>query len=157
MAPPPAGAAASPAPEPAEAAAAEGLPRVGKRRSWLRLAVATGAAAGLGASGWWAWQRDRLAPDALPAPTLAVLPLKPADALERDELLAIGMADSIAGRLATVRGLAVVSTDSVRRFAGVAQDPRKAAAERDADWIVVGSLQRRGAACSRPSSRLQTG
>jgi TolB-like protein/DNA-binding winged helix-turn-helix (wHTH) protein/tetratricopeptide (TPR) repeat protein len=153
VAPTPADAAASAAPGPAEAAVTEALPRSGERRSWLRLALAAGAAAGFGAAGWWAWPRGRPAPEALPAPTLAVLPFKPAAAQGRDELLEIGMADTIATRLSTQPGLAVVATASVLRFAGPAQDPRQAARELDADWIVDGTLAR-GDAAIRVSARL---
>ena len=57
------------------------------------------------------------------APTLAVLPFKPLVAEGRDELLEIGMADSLNARLSTVPGVVVRSVGSVRRYAGADQDP----------------------------------
>jgi TolB-like protein len=55
------------------------------------------------------------------------------------------MADSLIARLSTLPGVAVLSVGSVRRFAGPDQDPLQAARVLAADWVVDGSLQRRGA------------
>ena len=105
--------------------------------AWLR------GAAGLGAIGLWrrgarrSRQRGALS-------TLAVLPFKPLAADARDELLEVGMADSLIARLSTVPGLVVRSVGSVRRYAGAEQDPLRAARDLDVAWIVDGSLQRRG-------------
>ena len=112
-----------------------------KRRT-LRLAVAGGATTVLASAGWWAWRRAPAAGP--PGPTLAVLPFKPLVAEGRDELLEVGMADSLITRLSTVPGLVVRSVGSVLRYAGPAQDPVRAAHELDVTWIVDGSLQRRG-------------
>ena len=78
------------------------------------------------------------------SPTLAVLPFKPLVAEGRDELLEVGMADSLIARLSTVPGLVVRSVGSVLRYAGPGQDPVRAARELEVAWIVDGSLQRRG-------------
>ncbi|HET7528352.1 MAG TPA: winged helix-turn-helix domain-containing protein [Burkholderiaceae bacterium] len=117
--------------------------RTAERRHWLRLALAGGAAAGLGGLALWVW---RGAPATGPAPphTLAVLPFKPLTAEGRDDLLEVGMADSLIARLSTVPGLVVRSVGSVGRYAGADQDPLRAAHELDVAWIVDGSLQRRG-------------
>ena len=126
--------------------------RVTDRRRWLRRVSAGGVAAGLaGLAGLvgllgWTWLRQR-APSAVGAAaraTLAVLPFKPLSAESRDELLEMGMADSLATRLSVVPGLVVRSVGSVRRYAGAEQDPVRAAQELNVDWIVDGSLQRRG-------------
>jgi TolB-like protein/DNA-binding winged helix-turn-helix (wHTH) protein/tetratricopeptide (TPR) repeat protein len=117
---------------------------VADRRRLLRLALATGVAAALGGAGWWA---SRWAPRSGAAPqlsTLAVLPFKPLVSDARDELLEVGMADSLIARLSTVPGLVVRSIGSVRRYAGADQDPLRAARDLDVAWIVDGSLQRRG-------------
>ncbi|MEO8807720.1 MAG: tetratricopeptide repeat protein [Burkholderiaceae bacterium] len=120
--------------------------RQSDKRRWLGLALAAGAAAGLGAAGWWAWRRPSVAPTDATAlrATLAVLPFKPLAAESRDELLEVGMADSLITRLSTVPGLVVRSVGSVRRYAGAEQDPLRAARELDVAWVVDGSLQRRG-------------
>jgi DNA-binding winged helix-turn-helix (wHTH) protein/TolB-like protein/tetratricopeptide (TPR) repeat protein len=115
-----------------------------EKRRWLRLALASSVAAGLGGIGWWASHRARTANTAAQLSTLAVLPFKPLVAEGRDELLEVGMADSLITRLSTVPGMVVRSVGSVRRYAGSDQDPLRAARELDVAWIVDGSLQRRG-------------
>ena len=73
-----------------------------------------------------------------------MLPFKPLVAEGRDELLEVGMADSLIARLSTVPGLVVRSVGSVRHYVGADQDPMRAARELDVAWIVDGSLQLRG-------------
>jgi DNA-binding winged helix-turn-helix (wHTH) protein/TolB-like protein/Tfp pilus assembly protein PilF len=82
---------------------------------------------------------------AAPAPTtLAVLPFKPLVAEHRDEVLELGMADSLIVRVSTTPGLVVRSIGSVRRFAGAEQDPVAAARQLDTQWILDGTVQRWG-------------
>ena len=114
----------------------------GPRRSLL-LAGASAALAGVGGLAWWRAQPARTSAPAARL-TLAVLPFKPLASEARDELLEVGMADSLIARLSLVPGLVVRSTGSVRRHAGADQDPLRAARELDVAWIVDGSLQRRG-------------
>ena len=114
------------------------------RRRWLHLAWIGAVAASLGAAGLWMSRRALRSGGAGPSSTLAVLPFKPLVAEARDELLEMGMADSLIARLSTVPGLVVRSVGSVRRYAGTEQDPLRAARELDVAWIVDGSLQRRG-------------
>ncbi len=144
------GAAPSPAsssPGPAARVATEpagSRPLVTGKRIWL-LAATGGAAAvaAVGAGGW--LLRYRNSPIVMAGgPTLAVLPFKPLVLSDRDELLEVGMADSLIARLSTMPGLVVRSVGSVRRYAGADQDPMKAGRELDVAWIVDGSLQRRG-------------
>ena len=126
------------APEPTDAP----VSRATERRRLLHLAWAGGAAASLGGIALWV---SRRAPTiGASAHTVAVLPFKPLVAEGHDELLEVGMADSLITRLSTVPGLVVRSIGSVRRYAGADQDPLRAARDLDVAWIVDGSLQRRG-------------
>lgn len=114
-----------------------------------RVFVTAGAAAAavLAGAGWWAWRPTATTAGAGAAAsdaTIAVLPFKPLAAESRDELLEVGMADSLITRLSTVPGLVVRSVRSVRRYAGAEQDPIRAAQDLNVAWIVDGSLQRRG-------------
>ena len=118
--------------------------RASDKRRWLRLALAASVATGLGGTAWWASRRAPTAGTAARLSTLAVLPFKPLVTEGRDELLEVGMADSLISRLSTVPGLVVRSIGSVRRYAGADQDPLRAARDLDVAWIVDGSLQRRG-------------
>ena len=119
------------------------LPVSAPRRRWLHGALA-GAGLGLGGTALWWWQRAPSPTPGPPASTLAVLPFKPLAADARDELLALGMADSLIAQLSTVPGLAVRSIASVRRYAGSEQDALAVARALDVAWIVDGSLQRHG-------------
>ena len=91
------------------------------------------------------WLIDRFR--ASPAPmltTLAVLPFKPLTVAGRDEVLEVGMADSLIARMSSAPGLVVRSIGSVRRFGGTEQDPLHAARELDVQWILDGTIQRWG-------------
>ncbi len=120
------------------------LPDPAPRRRWLHAVLATGAAAGLGGAAWWVLNRPPAGITASRPTTLAVLPFKPLIAQGRDELLELGMAEALIGRLSTVPGLVVRSIGSVLRFGGAEQDPLRAARDLDVQWILDGSLQRRG-------------
>ena len=122
-------------------------------RQGRRLALAGGSAAAVVGTVLWlrGWGPAEESP--LARATLAVLPFKPLAAESRDELLELGMADSLITRLSLVPGLVVRSVGSVRRYAGTEQDPVRAARDLDVDWIVDGSLQRRGSQL-RVSARL---
>ena len=115
------------------------------RRRWLRMAIAV-AGVGVAGAADWAWQRASTGSgsEGRAGATLAVLPFKPLAAESRDELLEVGMADSLITRLSIVPGLVVRSVGSVQRYAGSEQDPLRAAQDLDVAWIVDGSLQRRG-------------
>ena len=113
----------------------------------LHISLASLAVGLVGLVGWASWRtqgnnsrdaRHRCGRD------LAVLPFKPLAAESRDELLEVGMADSLIARLSTVPGLVVRSVGSVQRYAGGEQDPVRAAQDLEVAWIVDGSLQRRG-------------
>jgi DNA-binding winged helix-turn-helix (wHTH) protein len=82
------------------------------------------------------------APPALTLTTLAVLPFKPLTVDGRDEVLEVGMADSLIARMSSAPGLVVRSIGSVRRFGGTEQDPLRAARELDVQWILDGTIQR---------------
>ena len=116
------------------------------RRHWLGLTLAAGLASSLAGAAWWVWRGtpiDGVVPQAASrGATLAVLPFKPLVATGRDELLEVGMADSLIARLSTVPNLVVRSIGSVLRYGGIEQDPLRAARELDVTWILDGSLQR---------------
>lgn len=119
-------------------------PAPADRRRWLRWTLAGGGTAVAAAVGLGLWTSRQPPGTAAAGATLAVLPFKPLAAESRDELLELGMADSLITRLSTMPGLVVRSVGSVRRYAGAEQDPLRAARELDVTWIVDGSLQRRG-------------
>jgi DNA-binding winged helix-turn-helix (wHTH) protein/TolB-like protein/tetratricopeptide (TPR) repeat protein len=112
------------------------------RRRW-GLALASIAAIVAVALGVWQWLAGTPAPGQ-PTTSLAVLPFKPLVSEARDELLEVGMADSLIARLSTLPGLAVRSVGSVQRYVGLNQDPLAAARELEVEWVVDGTIQRWG-------------
>jgi DNA-binding winged helix-turn-helix (wHTH) protein/TolB-like protein/Tfp pilus assembly protein PilF len=135
---------AAPAPSPSPSPS---LPPTNKRVGFAALGLGALAVAALlaAAVGWMQLRgnADDRQPKA-PLTTLAVLPFKPLLAEHRDEILELGMADSLIVRISTTPGLAVRSIGSVRRYAGPNQDPLAAAAQLDTQWILDGTIQRWG-------------
>jgi DNA-binding winged helix-turn-helix (wHTH) protein/TolB-like protein/Flp pilus assembly protein TadD len=78
------------------------------------------------------------------ARSVAVLPFKPLAADNRDEVLEIGMADTLIARLANDRYIVVRPLASVRRFGNLEQDPLVAGRELGVEAVLDGSLQRVG-------------
>ncbi|MEO8937202.1 MAG: winged helix-turn-helix domain-containing protein [Burkholderiaceae bacterium] len=114
------------------------------RRRLLALGVAAGASlVAAGGAAWW-WREEHAARMPSTSVSLAVLPFRPLILEARDEMLEIGMADSLVARLSTLPGVAVRSIGSTRLYAGPTQDPIKAARELQVQWIVDGSIQRWG-------------
>ena len=78
------------------------------------------------------------------ARSVAVLPFKPLAADDRDEVLEIGMADTLIARLSNDRDIVVRPLASVRRFGNLEQDPLVAGRELGVEAVLDGSLQRVG-------------
>lgn len=91
------------------------------------------------AFGWW---RHANEPPVPPMATLAVLPFKPLLAPSHDEVLQLGMADTLITKLSTNRHVAVRSLDAVRRFAGSGTDAVAAGRALGVDSVLEGYIQR---------------
>lgn len=132
--------------EPVAMPALPALPTVPSPLVWQRhrrKAVLLGLAALIGAVALWVSGRVNTPPEPT-LTTLAVLPFKPLTLEGRDEVLEIGMADSLIARMSSAPGLVVSSIGSVRRFGGTEQDPLRAARELNVQWILDGTIQRWG-------------
>jgi DNA-binding winged helix-turn-helix (wHTH) protein/TolB-like protein/tetratricopeptide (TPR) repeat protein len=136
----------SPAPLPAAAGVAMAAPAMlpAPRRRILALGGAAAALLAAGVGVWWLARPRDAAPLTQPLQSLAVLPFKPLVQEQRDEVLEVGMADSLIARLSTVPGLVVRSIGSASRYGGPMQDPLAAARELEVDWVVDGTVQRWG-------------
>ena len=88
------------------------------------------------------WRKP--APDDPLTRTVAVLPFKPLAAGDRDEILEMGMADTLIAQLSNNPDMVVRPLASVRRFGGLEQDPMIAGRELGVDSVLDGSLQRIG-------------
>lgn len=77
-------------------------------------------------------------------PTLAVLPFQTLGGGPRDELLELGLAETLISRLGGGTSLHVLSLGAVQDYAGTSTDPAQAGAALGADYVVDGSIQRQG-------------
>ncbi len=75
---------------------------------------------------------------------IAVLPFKPLLAGNGDQILEFGMADSLITKLSNSRELIVSSLPSVRKYAGLEQDPIAAGRELGVGSVLEGNVQRAG-------------
>jgi DNA-binding winged helix-turn-helix (wHTH) protein/TolB-like protein len=130
-------------------------PAAGPRRPQRPLAITIGAALFAAALvGLAAWQLKKpAAPVTAQTAALAVLPFRPLAGGPRDELLELGLADSLITRVSRSNNLRVRSLASSQQFAGAKQDPIEAGRDLGADYIVEGTIQRHGGRV-RVTSRL---
>ena len=75
---------------------------------------------------------------------LAVLPFKPLVSESRDQVLELGMADTLITKLSNSRQLIVSSLPVVRRYGGLDQDPVAAGRQLEVNSVVEGNVQRSG-------------
>ncbi|KQY54982.1 winged helix-turn-helix domain-containing protein [Lysobacter sp. Root494] len=92
----------------------------------------------------WQLRKPAPAPAHAQAAALAVLPFRPLSTGPRDELLELGMADTLITRISSSTHLRVRSLASSQQFAGLKQDPLEAGRDLGADYIVEGTIQRNG-------------
>jgi DNA-binding winged helix-turn-helix (wHTH) protein/TolB-like protein/Tfp pilus assembly protein PilF len=130
------------APQPAPALDARALPPA--RRSTLRAWLAAGVvilAAGI-LLVWSALRRPGEGPGR--PQTLAVLPFRPVGAAPAEDVLYLGMADTLATRLASLPQLVLRPISAVRRFSSPEQDPLAAGRELGVECVLDGTVQRAG-------------
>jgi serine/threonine-protein kinase len=98
--------------------------------------------AGLIAGGVWFVQQHHAIGSVPPIRAVAVLPFKPLVQADRDEVLELGMADTLIAKLSSSRRLVVRSLGSVRKFSGLEQDPLAAGRELGVGSVLEGQVQR---------------
>src|SRR4029453_10874041 len=74
--------------------------------------------------------------------SIAVFPFEPLGQDTNDELLGLGMADAIIGRMSNLKQLAVLPTSAVSKYKGPASDPLAAGRALAVDAILSGTIQR---------------
>jgi serine/threonine-protein kinase len=80
----------------------------------------------------------------VPIRAIAVLPFKPVVEASRDEILEMGMADTLITRLSSIRRVNVRPMSAVRKYAGLEQDAIAAGREQRVDAVLDGSIQKSG-------------
>jgi TolB-like protein/DNA-binding winged helix-turn-helix (wHTH) protein/Flp pilus assembly protein TadD len=76
--------------------------------------------------------------------SIAVLPFEPLGQDMNDELLGLGMADAVIGRMSNLKQLVVLPTSAVSKYKGPASDPIAAGRALQVDAILSGTIQRSG-------------
>jgi TolB-like protein/DNA-binding winged helix-turn-helix (wHTH) protein/Tfp pilus assembly protein PilF len=74
--------------------------------------------------------------------SLAILPFELISEHSRDEFLELGMADALITKLSNLVQVSVLSTGSVRKYAGLTQDPIAAGKELKVDSVLEGTVQK---------------
>ncbi|HEY2933422.1 MAG TPA: tetratricopeptide repeat protein [Acidobacteriota bacterium] len=117
--------------------------RAGFRRIFLVLCLFL---VGLAFALAWYWQFWQTRPPQQPAETrltsLAVLPFKPLNSEGGDQILELGMADTLITRLSNLSHVIVRPTSTIRRYTSVQQDPIAAGRELGVDSVLEGSIQK---------------
>jgi DNA-binding winged helix-turn-helix (wHTH) protein/TolB-like protein len=76
--------------------------------------------------------------------SIAVLPFEPLGQDMNDELLGLGMADAVIGRMSNLKQLVVLPTSAVSKYKGPASDSLAAGRALQVDAILSGTIQRSG-------------
>jgi TolB-like protein/tetratricopeptide (TPR) repeat protein len=76
--------------------------------------------------------------------SVAVLPFEPLGQDMNNELLGLGMADAVIGRMSKLKKLVVLPTSAVSKYKGPASDPLAAGRALQVDAILSGTIQRSG-------------
>jgi TolB-like protein/tetratricopeptide (TPR) repeat protein/class 3 adenylate cyclase len=96
--------------------------------------------------GFWAFshRHSEKVANALSSPEkrIAVLPFKPLVPENRDQVLELGMADSLIAKLSNIREIVVRSLNSVRKYSGLDQDPVAAGRELEVSSVLEGNVQK---------------
>jgi eukaryotic-like serine/threonine-protein kinase len=100
--------------------------------------------AGLLAVGTFFGRRPPRAGPHTPVSTMAVLPFKPLVPNSRDEALELGMADTLITNLSTSRRIIVRPISSVRKYAGLEQDPLAAGRDLGVQAVLDGTIEKVG-------------
>ncbi|MEJ7578461.1 MAG: serine/threonine-protein kinase, partial [Pyrinomonadaceae bacterium] len=73
--------------------------------------------------------------------SIAVLPLKPINTANRDEIYEIGIADSLIYKLSSMKGFVVRPLSATRKYADIGQDPIAAGREQQVDYVLASNYQ----------------
>jgi serine/threonine protein kinase len=74
----------------------------------------------------------------------AVLPIKPINSANRDEIYEMGIAESLINKLGTLKGFIVRPLSATRKYADVGQDPLAAGKEQLVDYVLASNYQLAG-------------
>jgi Tfp pilus assembly protein PilF len=76
--------------------------------------------------------------------SIAVLPLKPINTANRDEIYEIGIADSLIHKISSMKGFVVRPLSATRQYADIEQDALAAGNEQQVDYVLASNYQLAG-------------
>lgn len=121
---------------------------VTRRRKFVLGGVLFLGALALTAGFWFiahrAGQKSTLTPGPASERRIAVLPFKPLIAENRDQVLELGMADTLITKLSNTRRIIVSSLNAVRKYGGLEQDSSAAGRELQVNSVLEGNVQKVG-------------
>jgi TolB-like protein/class 3 adenylate cyclase/Flp pilus assembly protein TadD len=121
---------------------------VTRRRKFTLVAVVFLGALALTAGFWFiahrTGQKSTLTPGPAGERRIAVLPFKPLIAENRDQVLELGMADTLITKLSNTRRIIVSSLNAVRKYRGLEQDSSAAGRELQVNSVLEGNVQKVG-------------
>jgi DNA-binding winged helix-turn-helix (wHTH) protein/tetratricopeptide (TPR) repeat protein len=88
--------------------------------------------------------KSKSAGDTAAIRSIAVLPFKPLVTDDRDEMLELGIVDTLITRLTGIEQLIIRPTSAVRKYSALDQDPLAAGREQQVDAVLESSFQRNG-------------
>jgi TolB-like protein/tetratricopeptide (TPR) repeat protein len=89
-------------------------------------------------------QKSTLTPGPAGERRIAVLPFKPLIEENRDQVLELGMADTLIAKLSNTRRIIVSSLNAVRKYSGLEQDSSAAGRELQVNSVLEGNVQKVG-------------
>ena len=73
--------------------------------------------------------------------SIAVLPVKPINAANRDDIYELGIADSLINKLGSMSGLILRPLSATRKYVDIDQDPLAAGKEQKVDYVLASNYQ----------------
>ncbi len=115
-----------------------------KRHKPLAAFALTALLVGIIGIGYYFFSARKTASGADGKKSIAVLPLKPINTANRDEIYEIGIADSLILKLGSIKGFIVRPLSAIRKYADIEQDPLAAGKEQQVDYVLASNYQLAG-------------
>ena len=114
--------------------------KIGQNKSLVALALVAVLFGAIGL-GYYFLHAGKTASSANARKSIAVLPVKPINTENRDQLYEIGIADSLILKLSSMKGLIVRPLSATRKYADIDQDPLAAGQEQQVDYVLASNYQ----------------
>ena len=117
---------------------------VNKSKPKYRAFVVAGLILGAIGLGYYFFYAGKTAAGVNGKKSIAVLPLKPINTANREEIYEVGIADSLILRLSSMKGFIVRPLSATRKYADIGQDPLAAGREQQVDYVLASNYQLAG-------------